>query len=516
MKRFFTSEKNQLKIHNNEFYEDVLIIDDIIDNLEYIKKTLGNSSDIIIREFNVTPSVKLALILIEGISNKDYIDNYILTNLMTFIQNRGINDDTSSSDQVYNDIIKNHLNATQVIEISNYKQLYNDLLLGNAILLIDKLKIGVSIGSIGGEVREISDPTTEYTSKGPKESFVENIRTNSSLVRRRIRDVNLRFDSYKIGKVTNTNVTVAYIKGIAPKEIVDDVKNRISNIDIDALNDSSYITKVLRDQKYNVFPVSGTTERPDLISAKLLEGRVGIIVDGSPFVIFVPYFFGDVFKSTEDYYQSVTSKTFIRILRYLAFSLTLYSAPLYVALTTIHHEMLPASLLLSFAVQYKNISIPIVLEILIMLTLFDILKETSYRAPILSNTIILFVSGLILSENMIVAGLVAPIAIIIVAVTVVTNYIFRDGEIVGAIRIIRMITLILGGLFGLLGLAITTIGLVVYLSSITTLNLEYLNSNYPFNISNYNMKVMVQFFKRKIKTFSRSLKHHLERKEKYK
>lgn len=352
--RFFTSKQKNLETHEHLYFEDVKVKIKLKDNIQFIKGTLGNSSDLIIREFTVG-KVDIAVIYIEGISNKDFIDNYLLSNLMIFINNN----DFDNSYDIYSNLIQNQLNVSQLEECSDYKLLFKNLLYGNAIVLIDNLKVGFSLGTKYIDDRAVSVPDSEYSSKGPKDSFIETLRINTAAIRNRIKDVNLRMDSYTVGKITNTDVVVSYIKGNAPDNIVNEVKRRIEAIDIDALTDSSYLKKVIRDQKYNIFPVSGSTERPDLICAKLLEGRVVIIVDGTPFVIFVPYFFKDIFKSTEEYYQTITVSLFIRFLRYIAFFLTIFTAPIFVALGAFHQEMLPISILLSFIIQYENISTPL-------------------------------------------------------------------------------------------------------------------------------------------------------------
>lgn len=474
--KYFTDKYVDIESFNTKSMKDINIDTNLYKNIDFINKILGYPSDLIFKEFNSSNNeIKMALCYIEGISNKGFIESYLLSNLMIFINNN-FNDNTSEG--YYRDIIQNHLNTSQLEELTDYSMVFDNLLSGNAILLIDNIGKLVSIGTKFVDDRAIDTPQTEHSVKGPKDCFIETLRTNTALIRQKIKNVNLRMDSYQIGEISKTDVVVSYIEGLTPNHLVEKVKSKIKNLEVDALIDSTYLEREFKENKYNVFPVSGHTERPDLACIKLLEGRVLVLVDGTPFVLFVPYFFRDNFKSVEEYYRNNTVTMFIKILRYVSFFLTIYSASIYVAITSFHHEMLPGAFVLSFAQQFETVPTPIVVQIIIMMFIFEILKETSYRLPILTSVAILFVSGLVISENMIEAGLVPPIVIVIIALTVVTNYIFRDEDISGAIRIVRIYVLIMSSVFGLLGIILATLVFLFYLSTINTMGYEYINDNY--------------------------------------
>ena len=231
------------------------------------------------------------------------------------------------------------------------------------------------------QYRQVSEPTSQTVIRGPKDSFVESLSTNQSLIRRRIRNKNLHFEEFIIGNETKTKINLVYVKGIANEEIIEEIRTRLNKINVSAIFESANIEELIADKTFTVFPLALNTERPDTVAGNIMEGKIGIIVDGSPFVLLLPTVFTDFFVSSEDYYHNFFVSSFIRILRYISFMIVLLTPAAYVGLLTYNQEMLPTNLLISIAAQREGVPFPAVVEVFIMEFTFEILREAGIRMP---------------------------------------------------------------------------------------------------------------------------------------
>ncbi|MED4797818.1 spore germination protein, partial [Priestia megaterium] len=259
--------------------------------------------------------------------------------------------------------------------------------------------------------------------RGPRDSFTETLRTNTALIRRRIKSPKLWIESQQIGEFTKTDIALVYIDGIADEQVIQEVKERLSKIDIDGILESGYIEELIQDEDYTPFPTMHNTERPDSVAAGLLEGRIAILVDGTPFVLMVPALFIQFFQAAEDYYQRADISTLIRLMRYMAFFLALLTPSAYIALTTFHQEMLPFALLISIAAQREGVPFPAIIEAFIMEITFEILREAGVRLPRAVGSAISIVGALVLGEAAVQAGLVSPAMVIVVSITAISNFV---------------------------------------------------------------------------------------------
>ena len=309
--------------------------------------------------------------------------------------------------------------------------------------------------------RGITEPKNELTLNGPKDSFNEDIETNYSLIKKRIK-VSLKYIDLKIGRLSKTKTKILYIDNITNLKLVNNIKNKLEKIDIDAIIDSSYLKNSL-EQNNNLFPTIIETERPDKACMALLEGKVIILVDNSPYCIILPNLFFDLFHTPDDYYQKNINTTFIRIIRIIAFIIAIFLPGVFIAITTRNYNIVPLNMLLIFKAGRTLVPFPAYLEALFMIIYFEILREGDLRMTNSSATSISILGGLILGDAAVAAGIVSPIMIIIIAISSISGLIFPSQELINTIRIYKLINLLLSSILGLYG---TIICLIIIINNI--------------------------------------------------
>jgi spore germination protein KA len=247
-------------------------------------------------------------------------------------------------------------------------------------------------------MRGIQESGTESVIRGPRESFTENLRTNTALIRRRIKDPNLRMKTSQVGRVSQTAVTLVYINGIVNEKVLSKIESQLKKIDIDAIKERGKIEELIQDHKLSLFPTVYTTERPDVTAAGILEGRVAIIVDGTPFVMLAPALFVQFFQAAEDYYLAPVYSVITRFLRYVSFLILLLATSTYIAAISFHQELIPTQLLISFATQRENVPFPVVVEALLLMGTYEILREAIIRMPKAVGSAVSIVGALVLGD----------------------------------------------------------------------------------------------------------------------
>ncbi|WZL73329.1 spore germination protein [Clostridiaceae bacterium 35-E11] len=453
------------------------------ENLKLIKERLGRSSDIVIREFRAGKNghTKISVIYTDGLVDKSLIQNFILKALMLDAPQADIDWKVPLKKKTF-EIIKDFiLPDGNIQEISTFEELFIHLLSGDTIILIDGYNQGFVVSSKGWEERSITEPTSQTVVRGPKDGFSETLRTNTALIRRRIKDTHLWIETKQVGRKTKTDVAIAYIKSVANDKIVEEVRRRLDRIDIDGILESGYIEELIQDETYTPFPTIYNTERPDAVAAGLLEGRVAILVDGTPFVLLVPALFNQFFQSPEDYYQRFDIGTLLRLLRYAAFFIALLTPSLYIAATTFHHEMIPTPLLISIAAQREGVPFPALVEALIMEITFEILREAGVRMPRAVGPAISIVGALVLGESAVRAGIVSPVMVIVVSLTAISSFVSPTFDMTNAVRMLRFVFMILAASFGLFGIAFGFITMVLHLCSLRSFGVPYMTPASPFD-----------------------------------
>ena len=434
--------------------------------LEKIKQNI-NLEDIIYRDIKMSNKT-ITVIEIDTITNSFDINNFILKRL-TILEKQS---------DLYN-YLYNNIPCVNMKELTDYKEAIKLLLNAFTIMVIDDKAIAFE--TINFPIRGVSESTYEKAITGPKDSFIEHLNTNIGLIRKRIKSPNLKLENVNVGKYSNTQVSIMYIDGIAKTDLKDKILNKIKDINIDGIIDSGYLKKYLTKSK-SIFPTIKVTERPDLSSQALLEGKIVILVDNSPNALILPSFFIDYFHTSDDYYQKHVNITFIRIIRLLAFIISIILPSFYIAITTYNVDFIPINLLVNFISQRTMVPFPAFIEALIMIISFEILRESDARIPSTWGSAISILGGLVLGEAAVSAGILSPIMIIVVAISAISGLVFQSVEVVNAIRWWRFLLIILSSLLGLYGIFLGIILIITNLSDTKSFDSDYL---YPFAPINF-------------------------------
>ena len=442
-------------------------IDNIVNDL---KESTNNCDDYTYR-LKYVCGKRIYIIYNEPLTASDKISDFIIRSLDKINRRFDNNDDIKT-------IIFNDIDNFKVKKIKSYKDVSYYLNSGFTIILVEGYDEAFALETKRNLARSISFPQTESTVRGSMDSFVEDIQTNIGLIRRRIKSNNLWAINKDIGKYTKTKVSILYINGIVKKELVYKVKHLVDNINIYGLINSGTIKNFIENENKSVFPTIISTERPDNAVLSLLRGKVVIMVDNSPFALILPATLNDFFLSPEDSFGKSKNVSLTRLIRYIAFFISLLTPGLYIAITTFNQEILPTQLLISFASQRVNIPFPAFVESLIMIIAFEILRESDLRIPTLTNSAISIVGSLILGEAAVNAGIVSPIMIIVVALTSISALLFTEPEIINGLRWYRILFMIGATFLGIYGVIISFILFVIKLSSIESFGIPYL---FPFS-----------------------------------
>jgi spore germination protein KA len=455
---------------------------DLCENISRIKDTLGNSPDLVVRQWRCSDQNmgEAAVIYVSGLTDAGLVNQFILQPLLSHMNDEPSAAVSMQSDDLLEPVKKRLLPAAGIQETDDLEILLNGILSGNAVLLYHGSSRCLLVDSKGWEERGVEEPTTETAIRGPKDGFTENMTTNIALVRRKIKDPDLRLEYFNVGKITRTNVSIIYIKGIAMEHVVAEVRERIGRIRIDGILESGYIEELIQDKTFTLFPTIYNSERPDVIAAGLLEGRVAILVDGTPFVLLVPAIFPQFFQSAEDYYQRSDISTLLRLLRYLALAIALLGPSLYIAITTYHHDMLPPELLISLSAQREGIPFPAFIEALMMEVTFELLREAGIRLPRAVGQAISIVGALVIGQAAVEAGIVSAAMVIVVSITAIASFVIPSYNMSIPIRILRFGMMGLAASFGLFGILAGLIGIVQHLCHLRSFGIPYMS---PFGPS---------------------------------
>nr|WP_245375972.1 spore germination protein [Paenibacillus eucommiae] len=453
------------------------------DNLQQIKKAFGNSTDLVIREIRIGENglEQIAIIYIDGMADEKTITDFILESLLIDTKLSDADEKITESPsplliQTLKDFV---LSVGTVQDVTDFDSLYSSVSSGNTVILLDGHAQGITASTKGWKDRGVTESLTESVVRGPREAFSETLRTNTSLIRRKIKSPNLWMETKQIGRVTQTDVAIMYIKGIANDKIVAELHQRLDRIDIDGILESGYIEELIQDQTYTPFPTVYNSERPDVIAAELLEGKVAIIIDGTPFVLVVPALFVSFLHAAEDYYHRADISSLVRFLRYIGMFIAFLGPSAYLAVTTFHQEMLHTNLLISLAAQREGIPFPAFIEALLMEVSFEILREAGIRMPKTIGPAVAVVGTLVIGQAAVEAGIVSPAMVIVVAITAISSFSFPSYSMANSFRMLRFPLMGLAASFGLFGIIIGVIALIQHLSSIRSFGVPYLSPFAP-------------------------------------
>nr|WP_281176650.1 spore germination protein [Shouchella shacheensis] len=447
-----------------------------------IKQRTGNSPDIISRtfEFGHNPEVITTIVYVEGLADNPTINDFLVESV---VKNNDFQEKLHKKDAL-GTMAEEIISVGSVKTVKDWDGLFESLLSGETVIFVDGKSEALIASTKGGERRSVETPTTEVSVRGSKEGFTESIGTNIALLRRIISNPNLWVEPMKLGTQTKTDVYLAYMNGIANTDIIEEVRKRLKRINLDSILESGYIEHVIEDESMTVFPTIYHTERPDSVASNLLEGRVAIFVNGTPFVLIVPALFVQFFQTPEDYYERFPIAVSIRALRVFMFFISLIAPSVYVAITTFHQEMIPTGLLIIIAAQRESVPFPAIVEALIMETTFEILREAGLRMPEKISSTISIVGALVIGQASIQAGIVSPAMVIIVAITAVASLATPAFNMAISVRMLRFALMLSAAFMGIYGLILGLIMLIVHLVSLRSFGVPYMTPLAPFISAN--------------------------------
>lgn len=448
---------------------------DYQENLHRIKTELGNSGDIVHREFHFGASIGAA-IYVDGLVNNQMISDF-------FLDMTG-EEETANGQDPFQFIMDKAIGLGNFQIIREWNAVYDSLFSGNTIFFINGSNNAVSVDTKGWEKRAISEPTTQLSIRGPKDCFIESLRTNTALIRRRLKSPNLWLETMRLGRVTQTDVGIMYIKGIAKDGVVDEVKKRLKRIDLDSVMSSGTIEQLIEDQTWTPFPTMYVAERPDVVVSQMLEGRVAIMIDGTPFVLTAPAVFIQFFQAPDDYYFRFDIASGLRLLRILSFFTALIGPAVYIAATTFHQEMMPTPMAIAIAAQRENVPFPAFFEALMMEVTFEILREAGLRLPRAVGQAVSIVGALVIGQAAVQAGFVSPVMVIVVSMTAIANFSIPSFSMAISVRLIRFVLMGLASFLGFYGIMLGLLFMYLHLCSLRSFGVPYMSPLAPFNLSN--------------------------------
>lgn len=435
--------------------------------LDEIQAYLQHVADVTYQRIQLGPDAACTLIYIETIIDKTLLYEQIIPPLVS----RG---QAVTGRELLAEALSGSLSPVISRGTSSVKQVITDILAGDLALLIDQQKMICVFPLTKYSQRSISEAQNEVVLTGPQEAFVENIHNNVSLVRHKIKHPDFKLVQYELGEYTKTTAYIVYVEGLCNENTLHEIQSKLDKMNIDSVLSSNYVAEHLDDQPLSPFPTIQYTERPDTLVSSLLEGRIGIMVDGSPQTLIVPVTFFSLMQSPEDYFQRYIAATWIRWIRFF-FVLASFLVPsLYIAITTFHPEMIPSDLLITIAAAREKIPFPALAEVLIMEFTFEGLREAGIRIPRPLGQTVSVIGAIVIGQAAVQAGVVSAPTVIVVSITGIASFIIPHFELGLSFRLLRFPMLILGGMFGLYGIIIGMLILYWHLVSIRSFGVPYL------------------------------------------
>lgn len=458
----------------------------IEDNIDLTKETFKDANDLVFREFKLggPDGVQMFLFYIDGMADRNLINNFVLEPLM--IDSRIVK---PSLEEIKNRISTatkmSALTVTDIKEVEKMEDVFLNVMSGETALFMDGFEKAIIIATRSWPARGPGDPMSETIIRGPRDGFTETMRFNTALVRRRIRDTNLKIKQMQVGVRSKTDIALVYIDDIVNKSLVEEIEKKLKKISIDAVLESGYIEQFIENKSLTVFPQMQATERPDVVAGRIYEGRVAILVDNTPFALIIPTGLNAFLQSPEDYYTRPTIATFLRYIRFMSLILSLVAPALYIALISFNPAIIPAKLLISIAASREGVPFPAFIEAFIMELTFELLREAGVRLPRAIGSTIGIVGGLVIGQAAVSAGVVSPIMVIIVAVTAIASFAIPNYEVAAGFRLIRFVLMIMASIYGLYGVILGLIGTLIHLVNLKSFGVPYLVPFAPFHPKGY-------------------------------
>lgn len=445
------------------------------ENVINLRTAMSDSSDLTVKQGRVG-QVRIAIVFCEGMASTETMADLIFRPL------NGVgNEKAYSPDELFDTLSRDVIIAAEQKQSQTYGELCHDIMSGFTSILIDGLEKALSVGVQGYAARSVQEPVTHSNVRGSRDGFIEVIRTNISLVRRRMKSPDLVFKMMQLGEMSDTDVCMCYIKGVADKKLVKAVEEKLKSVPLNMILECGYIQPFLESPGDAVFSEIGTTERPDVFTSKLYEGKIGILVDGTPFGLYLPKLFMENFSAVDDYTGRPAFAAMIRLIRYAAIIIATVTSGLYVALANFNPELFPESLLLNLATSIQVTPYSLLAECLIIHVFYEVMREAGLRIPSNIGHAVSIVGGLVIGDIVVSAGLVGAPIVLIVAVTAITGFVVPD--LYDSIAVLRMIYIIVGGIWGLFGITVLSALIIFKLCSQENYGVPHTAPLAPFSLS---------------------------------
>ncbi|SEL46729.1 spore germination protein [Paenibacillus sp. OK003] len=470
-------------------YANIKLTGNYTTDLISTKETFAQNADVHIREFTIRgTNTRAAVMYIDGLVDQQLIDQHLITPLMI----RGVPELQQGSFLHPADIhqIKNYLSnqllpVSQIQETESLQELALAVLGGKNALLVDSMQGALLIGTPKGISRNVEEPLSEALLRGPRIGFTEHLSDNTGILRRFGSNQSLFIQKFEVGTRIKKDLAIAYIEDIADPELVAEVQRRIEGMDMDVMLESGYVEQLIEDDELSPFQQIQNTERPDRVISGMLEGRVAILLDGTPFALIVPATFSMLLQSPEDYYERWIPGTFLRMLRFLAAMIALFAPALYISFISFHPGLIPTKLALTIIETRKGVPFPSIIEALIMETAIEILREAGIRLPKPIGPAMGIVGGLIIGDAAVQAGIVSPFLVIVVAVTAISSFSIPTYSAGITLRILRFTGMFSAAALGLFGVIMFFLFICSHLVRLKSFGVPYVSPVVPYSLSEW-------------------------------
>lgn len=442
-----------------------------------LQSQFDNSADLSVRVFTLRSALKIqaAVITMEGLVDKEQLSQSVLNPLLTF--DYGARDSAAVSVTAYSSVMA----SSDVIKLSSADEIVTYITSGFAVLMIDGAEELYAVGVQGYSFRGVSEPESEVVQRGSREGFTEPLRVNMSMIRRRMKTPDLKFEQMTVGTDSKTQLMICYLQSQVSLDLLNKLKNRLSGCNLETVLASGYLSDYLEDNgSGSLFSGVGISERPDTVCGKLTEGRIAIIVDGTPAVMIVPHLFVEEFQSVDDYSNRTYYAAFIRLMKYLSFFVSVFLPGLYVALAQFHPEYFPTWLLINTSESLAQTPFPVTAEVLAITVVYEIMKEAGLRIPKSLGHAVSIVGALVIGDSAVNAGIISASTLMVVATAAICGYV--TSPLYPPIMMLRLLFIVVGGFTGLWGITLATAVVLIGMCAKTSLGVPYLSSLSPFSL----------------------------------
>lgn len=452
------------------------IFSSIDENKQKLNKDFYACSDFMQREAKLLGTDCLFCAM-DGLINSLTMSELVVSPILS------IDSDCDGYDELFDEIKLSAVNSVEMQEVTTFDDMYFYLMSGFCAFMLDGVDRAIVCGIQGWEKRAPDEPSNENNVKGAKECFVECINDNKALLRRRLKTNHLKLKQLKLGTSAKTQIVIAYVDNVADRHLVDEVESRINKSGLATVVDFGELIPFLDTDIKTVFSGVGSTERPDTLASKLMEGRVAVLVDGTPFALFVPSLFSDNFQSVDDYNNPPFYATFIRVIRYLSFAVSIFLPAVYVAVGTFHQELIPTALLFTVASEEITTPFSLTVEAIMLLLLYEVMREAGLRLPRAIGHAVSIIGGIVIGQTTVEAGITGAPMLVVIAMTAISSYIVY--QLYESVSVLRFVFIIIGGLFGMYGIILGACVMCINICAVNPYGIALSLPITPFDVKYY-------------------------------